>query len=221
MFPKSVHTGVISVWTVFFMKKCSVFVILAVFIGIFVYMGSLASDKKQLSDDILRLHVVGASDSEEDQAVKLQVRDAVLAAVGELTEEADNKEAAEQLLAENLQVLEQAANDVLAQQRVSQRATVSLKKEEFPTRQYDTFILPAGVYDSLRVTIGEGQGRNWWCVVFPSLCIPAATEETAEVAAGAGFSDSLSGAITGQQKYQVRFFLLDVWGRLENLFHRG
>jgi hypothetical protein len=73
-----------------------------------------------------------------------------------------------------------------------------LRKEEFPKREYDTFTLPAGVYDSLRVTIGEGTGRNWWCVVFPSLCIPAASEETKDVAAGAGFSDSLSGAITGE-----------------------
>ena len=184
-------------------------------------MSSLASDKKQLSNDILRLHVVGASNSQADQAVKLQVRDAVLTAVEDVTSGADNKEDAEKLLSENLQILEQAANDVLVEQGFSQRATVSLKKEEFPTREYDTFSLPAGVYDSLRITIGEGQGRNWWCVVFPSLCIPAASEETADVAAGAGFSDSLSGAITGERQNQVRFFLLDVWGRLENLFHKG
>jgi stage II sporulation protein R len=203
------------------MKKSRKILVFTILLGMFVYMSSLASDKKQLSNDILRLHVVGASNSQADQAVKLQVRDAVLTAVEDVTSGADNKEDAEKLLSENLQILEQAANDVLVEQGFSQRATVSLKKEEFPTREYDTFSLPAGVYDSLRITIGEGQGRNWWCVVFPSLCIPAASEETADVAAGAGFSDSLSGAITGERQNQVRFFLLDVWGRLENLFHKG
>ena len=203
------------------MKKGLKFLLFAVILGVFVYMGSLASDKKQLTDDILRLHVVGATNSGEDQAVKLQVRDAVLAAVTELTAGADNKEDAQKLLADNLSVLERAANEVLSEQGLIHRATVSLNREEFPTREYDTFTLPAGIYDSLRVTIGEGQGRNWWCVVFPSLCIPAASEETKDVAAGAGFSDSLSGAITGQEQYQVRFFLLDIWGRLENFFHKG
>ena len=203
------------------MRKWFKVLIFAVLFIAFVYMGSIASDKKQLSNDILRLHVVGASNSKEDQAVKLQVRDAVLMAVEELSVGVKNKEDAQKCLSENLSYLEQAANAVLAEQGFTQRATVSLEKEEFPTRAYDTFSLPAGVYDSLRVTIGEGTGRNWWCVIFPSLCIPAASEKTAAVAAGGGLSDSLSGAITGREQYQVRFFILDFLGRLENFFHRG
>lgn len=203
------------------MKKTFQLILFAVIIGIFVYMGSISSDKKQLSNDILRLHVVGASNGETDQAVKIRVRDAVLAAVEEVAAGADSKAEAQMLLSENLQALELAANGVLEEQGLTDRATVTLMEEEFPTREYDTFTLPAGVYDSLRVTIGEGQGRNWWCVVFPSLCIPAASEDTADVAVGAGFSNSLSGAITGEERYEVRFFLLDVWGRLENFFHKG
>ena len=203
------------------MKKFLVLVVLAAVVTCAVYIGSLASDKAQLSNDILRLHVVGASNDEADQAVKLLVRDAVLTAVEEITAGADSKEEARVLLADHLQTLESVANQVLAEQGITDRATASLGREEFPTRQYDTFSLPAGIYDSLRVTIGQGEGRNWWCVVFPGLCIPAAAEETADVAVGAGFSDSLSGAITGQDEYQVRFFFLDVWGRLENFFHKG
>ena len=203
------------------MKKTFQFILFVLIIGIFVYMGSISSDKKQLSNDILRLHVVGASNGETDQAVKIRVRDAVLAAVEEVAAGADSKAEAQMLLSENLQALELAANGVLEEQGLTDRATVSLRKEEFPTREYDTFTLPAGVYDSLRVTIGEGQGRNWWCVVFPSLCLPAASEGTADVAVGAGFSGSLSGAITGEEGYEIRFFLLDVWGRLENFFHKG
>ena len=203
------------------MKKWMKFFILALVFSVFAYMVSLSDDKKQLSEDILRFHVVANSDSEEDQLVKLQVRDAVLAAVEAVTVGVDSKDAAEILLAENMQILENAANKVLAEQGISQRATVCLGQEEFPTRDYDTFSLPAGVYDSLRITIGAGEGRNWWCVVFPGLCIPAASEDTQSVAVGAGLTDSLTGAITGEEKYEVRFFLLDVWGRLENFFHKG
>ena len=203
------------------MRTSCKIIAVALVLGVFVYMASLVSDKKQLSNDILRLHVVGASNSQADQAVKLEVRDAVLQAVEHMTVGVNNKEEAEQCLSENLHTLEMAANAVLQKHGFTDLATVSLRKEEFPKREYDTFTLPAGVYDSLRVTIGEGTGRNWWCVVFPSLCIPAASEETKDVAAGAGFSDSLSGAITGEERYEVRFFLLDVWGRLENFFHKG
>ena len=203
------------------MKKIIKWIALAAFLTVFVYMGSVISDKKQLSDGILRLHVVANSDSAADQAVKLQVRDAVLETVDALTAGTDSKEAAQVVLAANLEKLEDAANAVLEEQGLTDRASVTLTAEEFPIREYDTFTLPAGVYDSLRITIGEGAGHNWWCVVFPSLCVPAASEGAKDTAAGAGFPDSLSGAITGEEKYEVRFFLLDVLGRLENFFHKG
>ena len=186
-----------------------------------MYMGSLTSDKMQLSNEILRLHVVGASNSEEDQAVKIAVRDAVLAAVEDVTVGAKDKAQAANRLSGKLGHLEEAANLVLAEHGLTDRVSVTLGKEAFPTREYDTFTLPAGVYDSLRITIGAGEGRNWWCVVFPSLCIPAASDGTKDVAAGAGFSDSLSGAIVGENGYEVRFFLLDVWGKIENFFHKS
>ncbi len=186
-----------------------------------VYMGSVIADKNKLSEEILRLHVVANSDSEADQAVKLKVRDAVLEAVEESLVAVEFKADAQDSIENRLSELEDIANAVLDEAGVSDRATVSLTAEEFPTRVYDTFTLPAGVYDSLRVTIGDGAGQNWWCVVFPSLCLPAASEQVEDVAAGAGFSDSLSGAITGEEKYEVRFFLLDCFGRIENFFHRG
>ena len=199
------------------LKAVGIFALLAVA----VYMVGIVRDKKQLSENILRLHVVANSNSEADQTVKLQVRDAVLDVVDDLTADADSREAAETVIRDRLDELEQAANAVLQAEGFSDRAVVTLTREEFPTREYDTFSLPAGVYDSLRVTIGSGEGRNWWCVVFPSLCVPAASDGTADMAVGAGFSDSLTGAITEQPEYEVRFFLLDCIGYLENLFHKG
>ena len=203
------------------MRKGLKWIGIAVLFGMVLYMGSVVRDKQQLGNEVLRLHVVANSDAADDQAVKLMVKDAVLKVLNDVTFGAKSKADAQIMLASELERIESAANAVLDEQGITDRARVSLAQEEFPTRYYDTFTLPAGVYDSLRVTIGEGEGHNWWCVVFPSLCIPAASDDVADTAAGAGFSDSLSGAITGEPEYEVRFFLLDVLGQLENFFHKG
>ena len=187
---------------------------------IFAFFG-LMSDKRKLREEVIRLHVVGASDSAEDQAVKLQVRDGILAALeGELMELTDPA-SAKVYLQENLQIIEEIANETLKNGGFTQRATVTLMEEAFPVRHYDTFSLPSGVYQSLRVTIGEGEGKNWWCVVFPSLCLPAAGERFEDAAAGAGFSDELSSTLKEEQTYEVRFFLLDLLGKLENFFFKN
>lgn len=185
-----------------------------------VSLGGLLADKQKLSRELIRLHVVAASDSDCDQEIKLKVRDAVTGCLTETMRDISDAEQAKVCVRENLQKLEAVANDTLADLGVEDRASVGFCREEFPRRVYDSFTLPAGVYDSLRITIGKGEGRNWWCVVFPTLCFTAAAEELDAVAAGAGFSDSLTAAITGEEGYQVRFFLLEVLGRLENMFHR-
>jgi stage II sporulation protein R len=177
---------------------------------------NLGQDHKKLTDDLIRLHVVAASDTAEDQKIKLQVRDAVVRSVDEAMSHVMTQEQAEAWLQENLPQIQQAANDVLRQLGCTYEAVVTFTREAFPRRNYDTFSLPSGVYRSLRITLGEGQGHNWWCVVFPTLCMPAAGEDTESVAVGAGFSENLTDTVTGKQGYQVRFYLLDVIGKLEN-----
>ena len=157
-----------------------------------VWMGMLVADRQKLRQELIRLHVVAASDSGEDQAVKLQVRDAVVGAFQTELQNLQDMEQAKAYLQKNLPKIESIANDVLAQAGFSDRATVSLCVEEFTTRVYDTFTLPSGLYESLRIVIGEGAGQNWWCVMFPSLCMPATTDGFEEVACGAGFSDTLT-----------------------------
>lgn len=176
----------------------------------------LARDKNTLQDSLIRLHVVAASDSQEDQSVKLQVRDAVIAYVDKAMEHVMTADEAKAWLQENLPAIEEAANAVLQKLGLSYEAVVTLQKETFSRRDYDTFSLPSGVYESLRITLGDGAGHNWWCVVFPSLCLPAAGESTQSVAAGAGFSDSLTSTVTMQKGYRVRFYFLDLWGKIEN-----
>ena len=182
-------------------------------------LGTLAVDWAETKTNMVRLHVVGASNSEVDQAIKLQVRDAVVERLK--VELADIQDAGEAKawIASNLSAIEETANQALAAAGCEDTAAASLLAEEFPVRNYDTFSLPAGVYDALRITIGAGEGRNWWCVVFPSLCVPETSAGFSDVAAGAGFSDDLTSTLT--EDYQVRFFLLDWLGQVENFFHPG
>ena len=171
-------------------------------------------DLHQLREQILRLHVVAASDRAGDQQLKLQVRDAVLEMLdGELSGMEDAGQVfshVEQLLPR----LEQTANRVLEQAGAAHRATVSLDREAFPRRRYEGIALPAGIYHSLRVVIGEGSGHNWWCVVFPSLCGGSSKEELRRQARDQGLSDPLSDTLTGD--CEIRFWVLDQLGRLEN-----
>lgn len=187
-------------------------------LALIVTFGSVLADKQKLSEGLIRLHVVAKSDSEADQSIKLKVRDAVIEYLQPAMTDITDASRAKVWVRENLAELEAAANQTLSTLGVDCGARVSFCREEFPRRVYDSFTLPAGIYDSLRITIGEGEGKNWWCVVFPTLCFSATAEELDSVAAGAGFSDSLTGAITGEEGYQVRFFLLETLGRLENMF---
>lgn len=201
-----------------FMRKMIKFLICVTVLGLIIEYTGIARDRKLLSDGLIRLHVVAASDSEEDQKVKLQVRDAVVGYVEQALSHAMSVEEAKAWLHENLPGIEAAANDVLRRLGFTQNAKVTLQREAFPVRHYDSFSLPSGVYDSLRVTIGEGQGQNWWCVVFPSLCLPAAGESTEDVAAGAGFSQNLTDTLTNREGYKLRFYILDLFGKIENFF---
>ena len=184
-----------------------------------IWVGTVIADRRKLNEGLIRLHVVAASDSREDQAVKLRIRDAVMAALqGDIVTSADAEEA-KAYLQTRLADLKIIADDILKDAGMEETAAVTLEKECFPTREYDTFSLPAGVYESLKITVGPGEGQNWWCVVFPSLCLPATTEGFADTAVGSGFPDSLAGALQQDGGYEIRFFLLDCLGWLEILFH--
>lgn len=176
--------------------------------------GMVVADKQLLRENLIRLHVVANSDSQEDQAIKLEVRDAIIAALQEGMDTSMDADEAKEYLSAHLTDLEMVANAALARAGSTNTATVALGMEEFPVREYDTFSLPSGVYESLRVTIGEGEGHNWWCVVFPSLCVPATSADFTDAAVAAGFPEDLANTLAGD--YEVRFFLLDYLGRLEN-----
>ena len=199
------------------MKKFVRRIVACMLIAACFWTGGLIADRQMLRDQLIRLHVVGESNSEEDQAVKLQVKNAVVEYLNTAMEDISDVEQAKCFVQENLPKLQAVANETLVSLGIQPTAVATFCKEEFGRRVYDTFTLPSGVYDALRITIGQGEGRNWWCVVFPTLCTGATIEELESVAAGAGFSDSLTGAISQGEGYEVRFFFLDMLGKLENI----
>ena len=168
-----------------------------------------------LADQVLRLHVVANSDSEADQSLKLAVRDAVLVEATPLLEGLHDPKAAEEALLPHLEELTQAGKAVLTQAGCHDEITVSIEDQWFPTRSYDSFSLPAGNYRALRVVIGDGKGQNWWCVVFPPLCLASVTEEVVDAAADSGLSDDQISLITGQDgQYVLKFKLIEWWQEL-------
>ena len=162
----------------------------------------------QLPRDVVRLHVVANSNGAGDQAVKLLVRDAVLEEAARWYQGAGSMEEASSQLCTHLQSIAGAARQVLGEQGVGYSATAQMTEMYFPTRDYGDFRLPAGRYRTLRVTLGEGAGKNWWCVVFPSLS--AATQEEALLTLPEGERQ----VVEGGQDVQVKLKAVELWESL-------
>lgn len=194
---------------------------IALLIGLAVFLasGALALQTQDaLADKVVRLHVLANSDSEEDQALKLRVRDAVLERATELLRRSTDRREAEGLLRGQLLELERLAGEVIAANGYDYPVTVELTDAEFPTKEYDGFTLPAGRYLSLRVLIGEAAGQNWWCVVFPPLCTAASADVPASALA-AGLSEKEVGLITEEnQGYVLKFKVVEFWEALQEKF---
>lgn len=198
-------------------KRTIAMILVTVVVLSAAFVGHAALQQRELSRKLIRLHVVANSDSQEDQALKLEVRDAVLAQVSQLTAPCADVTEAAQKLAENLPELERIAGQVMEEAGNDDDVSVCLQQEVFPTRYYDTFTLPAGEYLSLRVSIGDGVGHNWWCVVFPSLCTAATAEDWEQAAMAGQFSDEEEELISGgEEKYVLKFKTLEL---LQKLFH--
>ena len=164
----------------------------------------------RVSEGLVRLHVIAASDDATEQAIKLDVRDAVLSYLEPKLASAADIAGAEALIEANLGGIAAAAESVAQGREVN----VTLGEEYYPTREYDTFSLPAGRYQSLRVTLGEGTGHNWWCVVFPPLCLTAAESEAAFEELDGETRAIISSDGGG---VQFKFRLLELWGELMEL----
>lgn len=189
-------------------KKRLILCFTALLAAVFCTAAALQSQQQEMAGKLIRLHVVANSDRSEDQAVKLQVRDAVLAVTEPVLEKTSQPE---QALVSALPEIRTAAEGCLRENGFSEQVTVSFGMERFPTRVYEGFSLPAGVYRSLRVTIGEGAGHNWWCVVFPSICFRATAAELEQAAAAAGLTGEEVQLITGAgEGYVLKFKAMEL-----------
>lgn len=171
-----------------------------------------------LADKVVRLHILANSDSEEDQALKLQVRDAVLERAEEILERTHDRSAAEEDLREALPELREIALETVAAQGYDYDVTAELTDAAFPTREYDGFTLPAGEYLALRLVIGAGEGHNWWCVVFPPLCAQTTTD-VAQTAMAAGLDGGDVRLLTEESRgYVLKFKSIELWESLRQRF---
>ena len=194
--------------------------LLLIVAGAVLWFAETLESNQALKENVIRLHVIANSDVEEDQAEKLEVRDAVLAYIQEEIAKLPSSEEAEVYIRERLAEIEEVANQVLAENGSDHIAKVKLGLQEFGKRIYETFSLPSGVYKSLQIEIGEAEGKNWWCVVFPGLCMPATNREFCDVAASAGFDGDMIETLDNAGDYKIRFFILDLWGKVENFFFK-
>ena len=178
----------------------------AFLLAVIISFCGFETECKTIRTKVLRLHVIAASDSEEDQALKLKVRDSVLRCSQDILSGETQKGTAERRIAANLDALRIAAEEEIKKNGYDCPVRVELTKADFPTRTYENVTLPAGQYNAVRVVIGNGEGKNWWCVMFPPLCLSAAKKQT-------GLSDVLNKdelALTqSDPKYEIRFWIVE------------
>ena len=194
--------------------------VLALFVACLVCTALWAeATQVRLASQVIRLHVLANSDSEEDQALKLEVRDRVLETTSALLTGETEPQAAAVLLNQHLDDIAQTAAQEISAQGHDDRVEVRLEQTWFPTRQYQGISLPAGNYLALRVLIGAAEGHNWWCVVFPNLCLPAVSERALET------STLTPGQISLLQEeetsYVFRFKTLEFWQSLKHRLMEG
>ena len=162
---------------------------------------------RSISSSVIRLHVLAASDDAEEQALKLRVRDAVLEEMDDRLRGASSVYDAEEIILASLDDIARAAFAASEGRTVR----VSFGDERYPTRVYEGFTLPAGRYRSLRISLGEGQGRNWWCIVYPQACLPGAQSGV--------MREAMSGAdykiISEDGGYELRLKILELWDKFK------
>ena len=179
---------------------------------------SFAETSEDISHRILRLHVIANSDSDEDQCLKLSVRDRVLEYCADIFDGSVNIENAVDRIAPKLDMIKDEAESFIKDNGYDYRVNVSLSEEYFTTRTYENVTLPAGRYLALRIIIGEGAGHNWWCVMFPPMCLPAA-EKRDEL--GAVLTADEINLVEKNPRYEMRFKIVEIYEEIKNRINKG
>lgn len=196
-------------------KALNIAVVISFFICLFVSVLHFENTCEDIREDVLRLHVIAHSNSEKAQQLKLRVRDAVLTQRADLFQNVGDISGAKKKISRSLDEIELIAKKTLADEGEKYTVKVSLEKSFFATRIYsDEVVLPAGYYDALKIVIGQGKGKNWWCVMFPPMCLSSAEKQR----------DTLSDVLTQQEmkiisadpKYEVRFWIVEKYWQIKH-----
>lgn len=193
------------------MRRLELSILLSLVFSALLSITALNMECAGIRDSVLRLHVLANSDSSGDQELKLKVRDRLLEVSGEMYSQAGSREEAVSATQSSLDTLRKEAQAVVNANGYDYPVSISLETCYFSTRTYGDITLPAGNYQALRVVIGEGKGHNWWCVMFPPLCVSPASEEEAEL------SDVLSPeqmALVEGNEYEIRFKCVEMYEEL-------
>lgn len=165
---------------------------------------------KDIENRLLRFHIIANSDSMEDQNLKMKIRDEIVQYTDTLFRSCHSKEDAMNTAQENIDSIRLKAQQKVYSEGYDYPVTASVTKMEFDTRVYKDFTLPAGTYDAVRITIGSGKGHNWWCVLYPAVCVPSAEKNI-----GSALTESETDIVTESDKYIVKFKIIEF---LENIF---
>ena len=176
-----------------------------------------AEDYDNITDTVFRLHILANSDSEADQALKLKVRDAVLEKSAYLFENNASAEESARAAEEHLDEIRQTAEQVISENGSDYSVNCEVTEMYFDNRVYGTVTMPAGEYTALRITIGEAQGKNWWCVMFPPLCLPAVTNiDEALEECGDIFTAEEIDMLKNPENYECKFYIVELFNKLKS-----
>lgn len=170
------------------------------------------SQCRAISQSVLRLHILANSDSPEDQELKLRVRDRILEYTGESFENAEDLSTSESIAQDDIAQIVEVAEDEIKKSGHAYGICAEIVNMHFNTREYAGVTLPAGSYDALRITIGEGKGQNWWCVLFPPMCVSAALESE-EIAAV--LSSEQLDIVSSPENYRLKLKSVEIIEKLK------
>lgn len=170
----------------------------------------------ELRQGVLRLHIVANSDSDADQKIKLDIRDEILKNSIDIFKSCKNVDDAIATATDNQKVIYDITNEVLRKNGFNYQARVTVADRYFDTREYDNFTLPAGTYKSLVVDLGKAKGKNWWCVVFPCVCVPSATDVTLSDSVSSQAADTAESA----PEYKIKFKTMELYEKIKNIFKK-
>lgn len=194
-------------------KTIKIFVpIFLSFILIYSYVTPFIKTSESISQEVFRLHILANSDSDEDQSLKLKVRDKILTESESLFINCKNLNDVITTSKNNIDYFEKLANECIKENGYNYETKVYVDKEYFNTREYEKITLPSGVYNALKIEIGEAKGHNWWCVMFPAICLPAVSDDEINSILN---EDEIE-LINSNNKYEIRFKIVEIYEKIKS-----